>query len=47
MEIPRADQLEAEQEGLENELDVGSEKKGRFKNDSNPRGIPIIHTKEK
>lgn len=44
MEIPRADQLEAEQEGLGNELDVRNEKKGRFKNDSNPRRIPIIHT---
>lgn len=44
VEIPRADQREAEQEELGNELDAGSEKKGRFKNDSNPRRIPIFHT---
>lgn len=37
MEMQRADPMQAEQE-----LDVGSEEKGRIENDINTRMIPII-----
>lgn len=43
VEMERADPLEARQGRFGNELHVGSEKRRRIQDDSNPRMILIIH----